>query len=197
MLQVASATWASGFAIFMAPAYRCQHYGWNQFCYGKRGVWEVAGGERISKTKSFMLWMYSAQPNHLTCNNSRCTCTYIHIVRQHSNSPANNWLIVIVILYFTSVNWHCLYTLTIQVNNKHIIAQEFILHEMLLKRQAAFKQLAEGLKSLGFLEVMKEIPTTFEKLFVHHDQELSGEAVTVYTTCHRNNHLQWICSGDL
>ena len=30
---------------------------------------------------------------------------------------------------------------------------------------------------MGFLEVMKKIPTTFEQLFVHQDQRLDGDAV--------------------
>lgn len=68
---------------------------------------------------------------------------------------------------------------------------------MLLKRQAAFKQLAEGLKSLGFLEVMKEIPTTFEKLFVHHDQELSGEAVTECLSIPHNMSSQQSLAVDM
>ena len=61
-----------------------------------------------------------------------------------------------------------------QVNNKHIIAQEFIIHEATLKRQAVLGQLMDGLKSLGFLEVMQKIPSTFEPLFIHQNRTLDA-----------------------
>ena len=61
-----------------------------------------------------------------------------------------------------------------QVDNKHIIAQEFIIHEALLKKQAVLGQLMDGPKPLGFLEVMQKISSTFESLFIHQNQILDA-----------------------
>ncbi len=47
----------------------------------------------------------------------------------------------------------------------------------ILKRQAVLRQLAEGLQSLGFLSIMKQIPTVFEGLFVYQDQKVDEETV--------------------
>ena len=60
--------------------------------------------------------------------------------------------------------------------NKHIIAQEFMIHEAILKRQAVLGHLAEGLRSLGFLDVMQKIPS-FEQLLVYENQLLDAEKV--------------------
>ena len=44
----------------------------------------------------------------------------------------------------------------------------------ILRRQALLGQLMDGLKSLGFLDVMKKIPSTFEPLFIHQNKALDG-----------------------
>ena len=61
-----------------------------------------------------------------------------------------------------------------QVDNKHIIAQEFIIHEATLKRQTVLGQLMDGPKPLGFLDVKQKISSTFESLFIHQNQTLDA-----------------------
>lgn len=60
------------------------------------------------------------------------------------------------------------------------------MHEALLKRQAVLRQLAEGLESLGFFSVMKQIPTVFETLFIYQDQKLDGNTVLSCFSIPRN-----------
>ena len=74
-----------------------------------------------------------------------------------------------------------------QVDNKHIIAQEFIIHEATLKSQAVLGQLMDGLKSLGVLEVMQKISSTFGPLFIHQNQTL--DAPTLMSTLSVPTHL--------
>ncbi len=68
----------------------------------------------------------------------------------------------------------------IQVATKHSIAQEFLVHEALLRRQPSIDQLCTGLQSLGLLDVMKRLPTSFEPLFVYHEGGLTAEKLVRY-----------------
>ena len=53
------------------------------------------------------------------------------------------------------------FVLPIQYNYKEAVAQEFILYDAITKRVAVLGQLAAGLSTLGFLDLMKQFPQCF------------------------------------
>ena len=62
-----------------------------------------------------------------------------------------------------------------QENTREMVLQSIILYEILLKRKLIIDQLAEGLESLGFRDLMVAFPDAFEPLFV---AAVSGNSVT-------------------
>ncbi len=58
-----------------------------------------------------------------------------------------------------------------QLNNRAIIVQSLMTHEILLKRKVALDQLGEGLDALGFREVVQAFPAEFRPFFVFNGQK--------------------------
>jgi hypothetical protein len=54
------------------------------------------------------------------------------------------------------------YLLLVQVTNKHQIGTEFLTHEAIIRRQPVIDQICSGLESLGFLDLLRISPVTFE-----------------------------------
>jgi len=62
--------------------------------------------------------------------------------------------------------------------------QDIILHDSVSKRASAFFQLSSGLSILGFLEIIKIFPGTFEKHFVHaKNDDLTPEMIKEALIC--------------
>jgi len=59
-----------------------------------------------------------------------------------------------------------------QFANKEAVVQDIILHDSISKRASAFFQLSSGLSTLGFLDLVKCFPNTFEKYFVHNKSDV-------------------------
>ena len=77
----------------------------------------------------------------------------------------------------------CLFSF-IQFANKEAVVQDIILHDSVSKRASAFFQLSSGLSILGFLEIIKIFPGTFEKHFVHaKNDDLTPEMIKEALTC--------------
>ena len=53
----------------------------------------------------------------------------------------------------------------VQVVSKHQIAMEFLTHEAIIRRQPVIDQICGGLESLGFLDLLRISPVTFERAF--------------------------------
>ena len=52
-----------------------------------------------------------------------------------------------------------------------------MIHEAILKRLPAIQQLCAGLESLQFLQLVRQVPSVFETIFVYKEQELTPEKV--------------------
>ena len=63
--------------------------------------------------------------------------------------------------------------------NKDAIAQDFTLHDALLRGKCALEQLAKGLDDVGLLKLMRQFPLEFEPLFTDgsSEEELTGAVV--------------------
>ena len=66
----------------------------------------------------------------------------------------------------------CCFVLPIQYNNKEAVAQEFKLYHAITKRAAVLGQLAAGLSTLGFLDLMKQC---FVTCFTASNDELTSQ----------------------
>lgn len=66
-----------------------------------------------------------------------------------------------------------------QFANKDAIAQDFTLHDALLRGKCALDQLAKGLEDVGLLKLIRQFPLEFEPLFTDQssEEELTGAAV--------------------
>ena len=66
-----------------------------------------------------------------------------------------------------------------QFANKDAIAQDFTLHDALLRGKCALEQLAKGLDDVGLLKLMRQFPLEFEPLFTDQlsEEELTGSVV--------------------
>ena len=69
----------------------------------------------------------------------------------------------------------CCFVLPIQYNNKEAVAQEFIPYDAITKRAAVLGQLAVGLSTLGFLDLMKQFPQGFVTCLTASNDELTSQ----------------------
>ena len=54
----------------------------------------------------------------------------------------------------------------VQLSTRHQIVQQLMLDQVICIRKAAIDQLCDGLKSLGFIKLIRRLPNIFEELFI-------------------------------
>lgn len=71
---------------------------------------------------------------------------------------------------------HCYFP---QLANKDAIAQDFTLHDTLLRGKCALDQISNGLEETGVLKLVRFFPVQFEALFTNEslDEEMTGPSV--------------------
>lgn len=67
------------------------------------------------------------------------------------------------------------YTLT--NDNKMLVTQALVIHDVIGRRKVAPDQLSDGLKALDFLNAMQSYPKLFEELFVLKDHLVSRDVI--------------------
>ena len=61
--------------------------------------------------------------------------------------------------------------------NKEIIVQKLMAHETVTRRAPVISQLCEGLKSLSFLDLVRQMPSIFDRVFVHQKETVTPDNV--------------------
>ena len=56
------------------------------------------------------------------------------------------------------------------------------MHDAVLRRQPVLDQMAIGLSSLGFLDLMKKLPATFEHLLVYKEKCVTAQRIQACVT---------------
>lgn len=76
----------------------------------------------------------------------------------------------------TSISSTCFVLL--QFSNKDAIAQDFVLHDTLLRGKSALEQISCGLANVGVLSLIHLFPMEFEPLFTHlRDEEVTSASL--------------------
>ena len=60
----------------------------------------------------------------------------------------------------------------LQFENKDALAQDFILHDALLRGKSALDQIAHGMADVGVLSLIRLFPVEFESLFTYQSDEV-------------------------
>ena len=58
-----------------------------------------------------------------------------------------------------------------------MIAQDFLTHEAITRRLPVIDQFCSGLESLGFLDMIRQLPSVFEPLFIHTKADITPEGI--------------------
>lgn len=82
--------------------------------------------------------------------------------------------------------------------NKHLLAQEFLIHEAVTRRQPVLSQFCSGLESLGFLATVRKAPSLFQSVFVYEQDEVTSERiVSLLNFPNKMNDDEAACVGML